>query len=43
MSYSDIVMQVKELVGRQLSINEISKRLHMNVDEIKSIILKLKH
>jgi hypothetical protein len=42
MSYNDIVMQVRELLGRNLDSSEISHRLHIDIRSVESIIQKLK-
>ena len=35
MSYSDIIMQVKELLGRHLTTDEIARRLHMDINDVE--------
>ena len=35
MSYSDIIMQVKELLGRHLTTGEIARRLHMDINDVE--------
>jgi hypothetical protein len=42
MSYNDIVMQIRELLGRNLDSSEISHRLHMNIRVVESVIQKIK-
>jgi DNA-binding CsgD family transcriptional regulator len=42
MSHRDILMQVKELLGKQLTAKEISNRLYMDIDIIENAISRLK-
>ena len=34
----DIVLQVKELVSRNLDMNEIAHRMHINTEDVRMII-----
>ena len=42
MSYKEIVSQIRELLGRNLSPWEISKRLHLDVMQVKNIITSVR-
>lgn len=42
MSYKEIVSQIRELLGRNLSPLEISKRLHLDVMQVKNIITSIR-
>ena len=42
MSYKDILMQVKELLSRNLDSSEISHRLHMDIYYVEDAIQFLK-